>query len=73
MRWPFSKTEKHASYDSSTLYPAIRSSICTGEKVAGFCDRSNGNFREVMLIRTDKDLEDFKKTYNITEEIKTIY
>ncbi|MBQ6154002.1 MAG: aspartate dehydrogenase [Ruminococcus sp.] len=50
----------------------IRASICTGEKVAGFKDKQSGQFTEVMLIRSDKDLEEFRKKYKV-DTIKTIY
>lgn len=45
----------------------IRASICTGEKVAGFKNISDGHFIEVMVIKTPEDLERFKKAYGITE------
>ena len=55
------------------LEPVIRSSICTGEKVAGFREKEGGRFREVALIRTPADLEAFKRKYGIDGEIPTIY
>ena len=61
------------SYDRSRLDPVIRASICTGEKVAGFRDRQTGHFSEVMLIRTDADIQHFRQMYNITGSIETIY
>ena len=61
------------SYDRSRLDPVIRASICTGEKVAGFRDRQTGHFSEVMLIRTDADIQHFRQMYNITGPIETIY
>ena len=61
-----------AGYDPETQYPAIRASICTGEKVAGFRDKRGGRFVEVMLIRSDKDLEEFKRTYGV-DSITTEY
>lgn len=64
---------KAPQYDAETLSPVIRKSICTGEAVAGFSDRKTGRFTEVMLIRTPKDLEEFKAQYGVTEPIKTIY
>ena len=64
---------KTPQYDTETLLPAIRKSICTGEAVAGFVDRKTGRFTEVMLVRTPKDVDDFKTQYGITEPIKTIY
>ena len=61
------------SYDRETVKPAIRCSICTGEQVAGFLNKKSGHFEEISLIRSPKDLEDFKKTYGITEEPEKIY
>lgn len=52
-------------FDPKTQYAAIRSSICTGEQVAGFKSRETGKFREVMLIRSDGDLERFKEIYGL--------
>ena len=59
-------------YDPETQYPVIKASICTGEKVAGFKDRADGHFTEVMLITSDTDLMVFKNAYGI-DEIKTEY
>lgn len=64
---------KTKSYDLENEKPAIRASICTGEKVAGFRDLRTGGFTEVMLVRNDKDLAAFRKMYGITGEIETIY
>lgn len=67
------KTEVQ-SFNRTELYPVIRSSICTGEKVAGFKHRENGQFSEIMLISNNEDLEHFLKMYGISkEEIKTEY
>lgn len=59
-------------YDPAEHYAVIRSSICTGEKVAGFRSRSDGHFTDVMLIRSPEDIEHFKKLYGLNE-IKTEY
>lgn len=59
-------------YDPETQTPVIRSSICTGEKVAGFRDKKSGHFSEVMLIRSDKDLAEFKRLYRV-DHITTEY
>jgi hypothetical protein len=59
------------AYDAAVQRPVVRCSICTGEQVAGFKDVENGHFTEVMLIRNNADLENFKKTYgleNVTKE-----
>ncbi len=52
-------------FDPETQYAVIRSSICTGEKVAGFKNKSDGHFTEVMLIRNSDDEMLFKKTYGL--------
>ena len=69
----FHKDRPAGTYDPETLSPAIRSSICTGEKAAGFLEKNTGHFREVMLIRNQNDLEEFRRHYGITGEIPTIY
>ncbi len=62
------------SYDPSRQEPAIRCSICTGEQVAGFCDKATGSFTEVMLIRNSTDLESFCQQYGIQKEsLRKIY
>ena len=66
-------SRRKESYDAERLRPAIRSSICTGERVAGFRDKASGHFTEVRLIRTEKDMDDFKKEYGITEDIEVFY
>ena len=53
------------SFDPETQYPVIRASICTGEKVAGFRDKKSGRFTEVMLIRSQKDIAEFKEKYHV--------
>ncbi len=60
-------------YDEENLIPVIHASICSGEQVAGFKDKRNGKFTEIMLIESQNDLEKFKKIYNIKEDIKKEY
>ena len=62
----FRKKEKKCPYDRENLKPVIRSSICTGEQVAGFQNIHTGKFSEVMLIRTGGDPEEFLETYGIS-------
>ena len=58
-------------YDKSGKIPVIRSSICTGEQVAGFKDSASGKFEELMLIRDGKNLSEFLYRYQVEEsEIK---
>ena len=46
-----------SSYDKSEKIPTIRSSICTGEQVAGFKDPVSGKFEELMLVRDGRDFQ----------------
>lgn len=67
----FRRKEVEESYDRENLRPVIRSSICNGERIAGFRDIHTGRLTEVMLIRDDRDLEEFRRWYDIpAEEIK---
>ena len=59
-------------FDPEKEYPVIRCSICTGEKVAGFKGRSDGKFREIMLIRNSADEETFRKNCGV-ETVKKEY
>ena len=59
-------------FDPDKQYAVIRSSICTGEKVAGFKSLEDGHFTEVMLIRSYEDELRFKQMYGI-DTIKTEY
>jgi len=69
----FKKHDKTGSKWYENFAPAIRASICTGEKSAGFINK-NGKFEEVMLIKTEKDLEEFCKEYNVDRnKIKTFW
>ena len=61
-------------FDLAAYEPVIRSSICIDERVACMRDRESGRLRELMLIRTDADLEAFCRAYGLTpEELKTVY
>lgn len=59
-------------FDPARQTAVIRSSICTGEKVAGFKDLEGGRFTEVMLIRSKQDEARFKELYGL-ESVKTEY
>ena len=73
MKMWFQRKEKDiVPYDPDTCYAVIRSSICTGEKVAGFRNRKDGHFTEVMLIRSGADEKRFMDMYGL-DEIKTEY
>ena len=70
------KYERHLRetipFDSREQYAVIRSSICTGEQVAGFKNRENGHFTEVMLIKSPEDEKRFKEIYDL-EIVKKEY
>ena len=61
------------SYDKENKRPVIKASICNGEQVAGFKDIHTGKIEEVMLIRSQADLENFKAMYGIDEAITKEY
>ena len=63
----FGRRKEKPSYDRENLKPVIRSSICTGEQVAGFKNIHTGKFSEVMLIRNGSDLKEFLEEYDISE------
>ncbi len=69
----FKKKTVKKSYDRDHMKPVIRASICTGEQVVGFKDLQTGNMKEIMLIKSPKELENFKSMYGITEEIEKEY
>lgn len=62
------KKREKCSYDRAQLRPVLRSSICTGEQVAGFKHISTGKFSEVMLIGNCSDFQAFLEQYGISEE-----
>ena len=64
----FRKNAQKISYDRNLKKAVIKSSICSGERVAGFNNLQTGKFEDVMLIRKDKDLDKFMKLYNISVE-----
>lgn len=61
------KKQLTVPYDKTGKVPVIRSSICTGEQVAGFKDLTTGKFQELMLIRGGDDLEEFLTRYQVEE------
>ena len=69
----FKKKSIVKSYDKENKRPVIKASICNGEQVAGFKDIHTGKIEEVMLIRSQADLGDFKAMYGIDEAITKEY
>lgn len=62
-----SKSLEAISFDRENQTAVIKCSICNGEQVAGFKNKKDGHFTEVMLIKSEKDLEYFKEMYQIDE------
>lgn len=56
------------SYDPAYQKPVVYSSICTGEKRAGFEWVQTGRFQEVKCIRSQKDMDDFLSDYGLKPE-----
>lgn len=70
----FRKKVEKCSFDRENLRPVIRTSICTGEQVAGFKNVHTGKFSEIMLIRNGHDLKEFLEIYDISEaDVATEY
>lgn len=69
----FKKKSAIQSYDRENKKPVIRSSICSGEQVAGFKDIHTGKMEEVMLIKNPADLDQFRAMYGIEGEITKEY
>lgn len=69
----FKKKSIVKSYDKENKRPVIKASICNGEQVADFKDIHTGKIEEVMLIRSQADLENFKAMYGIDEAITKEY
>lgn len=59
-------------YNKQTEVPAVKSSICTGEKTAGFLEVNTGKYRDIMLVESEADIEAFKSACGV-DEVKEIY
>ncbi|MBO2515962.1 MAG: aspartate dehydrogenase [Clostridiales bacterium] len=59
-------------FDPEKQEAVIRCSVCTGEQVAGFRDRTDGHFTEVMLLKTPEDEERFRKMFGLGS-VRKIY
>ncbi|MGN1235372.1 MAG: aspartate dehydrogenase [Christensenellaceae bacterium] len=58
-------SKRKETYDSETLVPVLRVSICTGEQTVGFKEKGSGAFHPVQLIQSEKELKKFMKRYGI--------
>lgn len=59
-------------YNPAEQTPVIRCSICTGERAACFQDLRTGEFREFMLIRSERDAQEFARACGV-ERVEKIY
>ena len=64
MFWKKTLVQK-TSYDIENQIPILKCSICNGEQVAGFKNIHTGKFEEIMFIKNNADLEEFKQRYGI--------
>lgn len=70
----FGKKSAPKPYDRTRYKPVLHCSICTGEQVAGFKDLRTGRFEDVMLVRTQRDLNAFLTQYGLkAEELEKDY
>lgn len=60
------------SYDPENMEAVLKCNTCNSDRVVGFSDRTTGEFHEVMNIRFDSELEEFKAMYGI-ERIREVY
>ena len=63
----FKKKASRTYYDKETQKPILKCSICNGEQVAGFKNLQTGKFDEIMLIRNESDLQEFKERYGVND------
>lgn len=63
----FHRKKTVPAFDQTGKTPVLRTSICTGEQTAGFKDEATGKFFEIMLIRSDADLQEFMEAYGVAE------
>ena len=69
----FSRKKETPQFPPEQYEPVLRCSICTGEQVACMRERETGKLRELMLIRTEADLDAFRRSYGVSGEIRRIY
>lgn len=62
------KRSVSVTYDRERYQPAVKTSICTGERVAGLIDLSTRKFQDIILIRNDRELAEFCRQYGVKEE-----
>ena len=67
----FGKKKKTAEalppFDPSRQKAVLKCSICNGEQVFGFKDRTDCHFEEVAYIRDPRELEKYREAYGLSE------
>lgn len=61
------KNKNIIEFDKENQRAVLHCSICTGEQVAGFKDIHTGKFQEVMVIRSSKELDNFRQMYGLDD------
>ena len=61
------KPVQRLEYDRNDQKPVLKCSICNGEQVAGLKDVKTGHFEEIMLVRNECDLQQFKEMTGVDE------
>ena len=61
------KTTNLRIWDREQEIPAVRCSICTGEKVFGFRSVHADSFSEIAMVRDDAELAEIAAEYGITD------
>ena len=74
---PLFKKKKQGSvpvieYDPVYMEAVLKCNTCNADRVAGFRDSRTGAFTEVMNIRSDYELSEFKKTYHL-DSVREVY
>ncbi len=68
------KKETLPAFPPEEYEPVLRCSVCTGEQTACMREKATGKLREVQLIRSPRDLEDFCRSYGVKrEDIRKVY
>ena len=52
-------------YNPQIHKAVLKCSICNGEQVAGFKEKENSTFHEIMFIKSAADLEYFLEKYKL--------
>ncbi len=63
---------KYRAFDRAEWEPILKCSICNGEQVAAFRNRTTGEVEEVAFIRSEGELREFMDAYGLTE-IEKVY